>query len=201
MPLTEINIDKNTRIFLWKATESIDFLIDKYNLTIEKDFYKMKSLLHRKQYIAKMVLIKILKLDGLIYKNEAGKPFLKNDKFISISHSGLWVGIAISQQSIGLDIEKSQEKLVRISKKFMHKDDFGFQDKMDEKKLVWYWTAKESIYKLIGKRGLSFKEDIRIDEIDKNNSLGKAFIKKYDCKIDVFYKKIADNYILALSKC
>ncbi len=201
MSLIEVHIDKNTKVFLWKITESIDYLIDKYNLVLSNDFFKIKSEIHKKQFIAKILLLNHLKLSNLIYKNDVGKPFLENGQHISISHSGKYVGIAIGNTALGLDIEKQNDKLIRIQNKFIDSKDFEYQDIITKNKLLWYWTAKEAVYKLIGKRGLSFKNDIRIKSFDFKNYEGIVYIEKYNKHIYISFKKIDKDYLMAISQC
>ena len=72
----------------------------------------MKSELHRRAFLS---IRHLLGLEGyqdsnLIY-SDLGKPYLKDGKHISISHSHDFTGIIISDsQEVGIDIEKQSEK-------------------------------------------------------------------------------------------
>jgi phosphopantetheinyl transferase len=50
-----------------------------------------------------------------LYYDE-GKPHLKDDKYISISHSHHFSAIIVSK-SVGIDIELQREKIIRIADK------------------------------------------------------------------------------------
>jgi phosphopantetheinyl transferase len=68
---------------------------------------------------------------------------------------------SIKKLPVGIDIEKPVEKLGRISHRFLNEEEFN--DSMgDLRKLCIYWSGKEAIFKLNGKVGLNFKNDIRI---------------------------------------
>ena len=76
-----------------------------------------------------------------IYKDEKGKPYLDKD-YISISHSGEYVVVAISDFNIGVDIQKIEyrEKVVSLFS----------EEVTDEKMFTRLWTLKESYGKYLG---------------------------------------------------
>ena len=70
--------------------------------------------------------------------------------------------IAISDNSnIGLDVQFKESKIFNIQNKFLNKSEksnIGDDPTVDI--LTMVWTSKESIYKAIGLKGISFSENI-----------------------------------------
>ncbi len=131
-------------------------------------------------------------------KNEYGKPFLKNYTGVhfNISHSYAWVVCAVSDEPVGIDIEKIKPMDLDIAKRFFSKDEYeSLVSKNDYEQLQGFfefWSLKESYIKAWGK-GLSVPLDsftIRIDLQDikvlTDNEYNNCFFRQYD--IDKDYK-------------
>lgn len=117
--------------------------------------------------------------DIIIFTSENGKPYIKNlPVFFNISHSDDYVVCAVSDEEIGIDIEKIRYIKPSVAKKFFNADEikyvFGgkepdsFKDNMPEDVMFRFfevWTYKEACVKFTGK-GLS---DLG-SEIDVNSS-------------------------------
>jgi phosphopantetheinyl transferase len=186
----------DTTIYLWQITETEAELLKILDEDMPEYIKKYKSELHRKQLLARSILQKRLDLNDVLYKNEQGKPFLKNGKFISISHAGHYVGIAISKQAIGIDIEKFSDKLTRVISKFLNKNEKKITNQLDKQQLLQIWTAKESIYKLTGIPGLRFREDIEITEL--NQEFGKAVVQN-DTNISLFFEALSNDVLICMA--
>jgi len=183
----------DTIIHLWKITETIEELLEIFQNEMPEYISEHRSKLHQKQLLARSILQKSLSLDDILFKNEQGKPFLNNGEYISISHADNYVGLAISKHPIGIDIEKTSDKLTRIISKFLNKNEKNLPNQLDGKQLLHIWTAKESIYKLMGIRGLRFREDIEITELDRKT--GQALVKN-DTKIALFFEDLSDEVLI-----
>lgn len=98
---------------------------------------------------AAFLVKKFVKCEELKY-NEFGKPYAANGKYFNISHSGSFVGLAISDYEVGLDIEAILKKdMSFLSNIFDEKDLKGAS--LEDMYLLW--CNKESLSKCIG-RGL-----------------------------------------------
>ncbi|MBT8384343.1 MAG: 4-phosphopantetheinyl transferase, partial [Bacteroidia bacterium] len=106
MPLYKtINPKKNTKIYVWDITESLDDL-NNLNLSQKSDvrLRDMKSELHQKGFLSIRHLLKIAGYtDKDLYYNNHGKPHLTDGKHISITHSFTFSGIIISDDEVGID--------------------------------------------------------------------------------------------------
>ena len=187
-----------TKLYIWHITESLEQL-ESY-LTCKKtvEAKKYASVMHQKQYLAKQILLHryalIKKLDYLA----SGKPVLTDGQYISISHSGNYVAIAVGSQPVGIDIEKPNPKLIKISSRFKHPDDELPALTEELVQLQYLWTAKESIYKLAGMGGLNFKNNIRILSFEQFNIYGTALLKNRQ-KIKLFFNKLDDDFLLCVA--
>jgi len=111
----------------------------------------------------------------VIYNNE-GKPFIANDTHqISISHSGEWVAvIAHPKNKVGIDIECPNKKIEKVYSRFLSLTEqqtlFGDGD---VRKLYLAWSAKEALYKIIGREAVDFQNQLQILPFDITSNSGK----------------------------
>jgi 4'-phosphopantetheinyl transferase len=202
MPLYKtIKPNSHTTIFVWKIEESFDELSKEIELTTKsKDrLLSMKSELHQRGFLSVRHLMKEAGYtDFDLFYNENGKPHLKGEKHISITHSFTYSAIAISNNELGIDIEKNREKIkiiqhkfVNFERGFIHKDDDYIQQ------LTVIWGAKESLYKIYPFGGLTFKNDIDINsfQIADKKTTGYIKVDGWDKNYDIGFEQI-DGFTL-----
>jgi 4'-phosphopantetheinyl transferase len=195
MPLYKtIKPNIHTTVFVWKIEESFDELTDNIPLTnsSKKRVLSMKSELHQRGFLSIRHLLKEAGYNDFdLYYNNNGKPHLKDNKHISITHSFTFSAIIISDFEVGIDIEKNREKIKIIQHKFVNFER-GFINKNDNyiEQLTVIWGAKESLFKIYPFGGLTFKNDIDINPFTISNKKTTGFIKvkdwekKYDIRFD-----------------
>ena len=119
----------------------------------------------------------------IIDYNEFGKPSLRNDKRqISISHTQGMVAVQIGNKYAGVDVEKISGRVAKIAHKFLSPTELKAIDIKNQLLHMYaYWGAKETIYKIYGRRRLDFKENIKIEpfKIETKGSI-KANLKIED---------------------
>ncbi|MCF6294548.1 MAG: 4'-phosphopantetheinyl transferase superfamily protein [Flavobacteriaceae bacterium] len=164
MPLYKtIHPNSQTTVKIWKITESYDDLMQGIDLkpkSLER-VLAMKSEMHQRGFLSVRHLLKEFGYtDAELHYDANGKPYLKDGKYISITHSFTFSAIIISDYKIGVDIEKQREKIVRIANRFVDYESQYLTDENIEcvKKLTVIWCIKESLYKLFATSGLSFKK-------------------------------------------
>ena len=194
--LKEFIINPNTKIKLWKLNlGELDYYeLDEYDNNLIK---AKKNQLVREQFLA---VRKILHLENPCYKiryDESGKPFINSDLNISISHSKFMAAIVFSENNkAGIDIEHKENKIINIQNKFLNdseKLENEYQSNVDY--LTMIWTAKESIYKALGIKGVSFSDNIIIKDINKNKGYGYYINGKEKYKFDLIFFSIEDYII------
>ncbi|MBT8394583.1 MAG: 4'-phosphopantetheinyl transferase superfamily protein [Flavobacteriaceae bacterium] len=168
MPLYKtITPDSQTIVKIWKITESYEELLSPLKLKPEtlNRVSKMKSGIHQCGFLSvRHLLAQFGYSDQDLFYDENGKPHLVNDKEISITHSFNYSAIIISENKVGIDIEKQRPIITKIASKFV---DYEFEylkkDHNDYvKELTVIWCVKESLYKLFATKGLSFKKHIMV---------------------------------------
>lgn len=191
--LKEFIINYHTKIKLWKLNvgELNFFELDVHDSSLLK---LKKSQLAKEQFLA---VRKILHLENPSYKiryDESGKPSINSNLNISISHSKFMAAIVFSKHNkAGIDIEHKENKIINIQNKFLNyaeKLENEYQSNVDY--LTMIWTAKESIYKALGIKGVSFSDNIIIKNINKNKGYGYYTNGKEKYKFDLIFFSIEE---------
>lgn len=175
MPLYKtITVNPSTKVLIWKIEEDFGTLSVGIELTehCQKRVEGMKSDLHRRGFMSvRHLLAAEGYTDSDLYYDDKGKPHLKDNKKISITHSFIFSAIIIGAQEVGIDIEKQRPKILKIAQKFTPLEEYRTlaNDDAVMRKLTMVWGAKESIYKSFAEKGVSFLqhiyvEDFRLDE-------------------------------------
>jgi phosphopantetheinyl transferase len=87
----------------------------------------------------------------------SGKPCLE-EGYISISHTKGYVAVAYSRsREVAVDIEQYGERVVRVAPRFMNPAEDGGGDVWS---LLLHWSAKETVYKLVGDSAVDFAHSI-----------------------------------------
>jgi len=183
MPLYKIiQEEKNTKVLIWKITESLTELFSGVSLrdTCLQRLENMRSESHKKGFLSiRKLLEQVGYTDFDLFYDQNGKPNLKDGKHISITHSGEFSAIAISDQNTGIDIELRREKIIRIANKFTETE-LRFLDLSNtEQAIRWLtiiWGTKESIYKFYSINGLSLKKHIIVFPFDLNKKNIRAVV-------------------------
>jgi len=163
-----LTISPKTQVFIWKIEESIEELKTGISLTESNEarLNSMKSDLHQKGFLSIRHLLKELNLtDADLIYDEFGKPHLDNNRFISITHSFNFTAIIYSTETeVGIDIEKQRDKILKIAHKFTPFEEYKTIANHDAlvSKLTIVWGAKESLYKIYGKKKLLFLHHIYV---------------------------------------
>lgn len=199
MPLYKtINVNETTTVFVWKITETYEQLYNEVKLN-EKSHIRlsgMKSELHQRGFLSvRKLLQKAGYSDFDLLYDESGKPHLKNQKHISISHSHEFSAIILSDENIGIDLEMQREKIIRIADKFVESE-YDYLNKENTKdyikKLTVIWGAKEAIFKIQNEKGIGFGSHINVAPFEIGDKKGIAFlnfgniIKKFKINFEEF---------------
>jgi phosphopantetheinyl transferase len=118
-----------------------------------------------------------------------GAPYLENGPYISISHATGLVGLAENDKySIGLDLEIKANKAIRLHSKFLSENEQVVFNCNSETEMTACWSAKETLYKLAGRKKIDFKKELLLSPIEKNLWLGKIINPDHErwVKIAIF---------------
>ncbi|RKF04837.1 phosphopantetheinyl transferase [Tenacibaculum lutimaris] len=194
MPLYKtLTVNNHAKALIWKIDEPFEELSKGIFLTDENQqrVNGMKSDLHQRGFLSVRHLLKEIGYsdNDLVY-DEYGKPHLKDGNFISITHSFIFSAIIIStEQPVGIDIEMQRDKIVKIAHKFTPIEEYKSIANHDAlvSKLTIVWGAKESLYKIYGKKKLLFLENIYIEDFsfDTNETTGKILYEGETSDFDI----------------
>lgn len=100
------------------------------------------------------------------HKDDKGKPYLNNGAYCISLANAYPYGVAMVHKhaSVGIDIELPSNKLCRTQHKFLNHSEIELADNRPSY-LCAYWCVKEAIYKLYGRKLLSFKDQIRVNSL------------------------------------
>lgn len=123
----------------------------------------------RIEWLACRVAIRqLIEEQGMPYqglqKDGFGKPHLIGLPWhISLSHTGGWAAVVLHRSKpVGIDIEPIREQFKRVVPRVLSESEI-IHAAGDPNRLAVYWCAKEALYKLYGKRQLTFREHLHIE--------------------------------------
>jgi len=182
--LKDFIINNSTKILLWKIMPGE---LDEIHLSMDdKNLLKTRKGKNSKEYfLAVRKLLQNEDSELTIEYDSKGKPYLNKEKGISISHSNEIVAIGISNEiDFGIDIQHKTDKVFKIQNKFLSEMESKFLGKKEDlESLIKVWSAKESIYKALGKQGVSFANDLEIETINDKDFFRAGYYRKDNIKI------------------
>lgn len=189
MPVIQKINHPNYQIAIWDMSESINELIQ---LSQCLDISKFKTEKRKKEILCSRLLLSKFLPDKPISYNKYGAPEIKNEDFISISHSKNLTAVIVSKKKSGLDIEKISPKPLKLSPKFIAKNR---HINLCPEKATIIWCCKEAIYKHYQKGNIDFIKDIKINPfiVEDQGQLIARFKTK---KLTLNYKKINTHFLV-----
>ncbi|MDH5396569.1 MAG: 4'-phosphopantetheinyl transferase superfamily protein [Cyclobacteriaceae bacterium] len=196
---------------IWDITESLSALEQQLDIKMEDNSHL--PLTHEKKraewFSTRIMAREMMGYMGWsyhgIFKDQFGKPHFKHTSVqVSVTHSFPFVSVLIDKtKPVGIDMEYPNVKLLKIARRFLSEDELTFIDPNDTKMLAIAWGAKEALYKLHGRRKLSFREQLLLDPYTAENNEGQFSgkiidenIENYDLKYKIFEK---NDYILVFT--
>ncbi|WP_207429125.1 4'-phosphopantetheinyl transferase superfamily protein [Pedobacter sp. SYSU D00535] len=206
------HLDATTAFGVWKIEETAEELYSSLQLNKDEEAY-LQTLNNGKRNLhwlsTRVLLRKMLNTEKYIdcQVDEDGKPYLVNfPHHISFSHSFDYAAVMVSEDKpVGIDIELVKTKIDRVAKKFLCPDELAFIDNVHRiEHLYICWCAKEAIYKLQGKRNVSFKNHIRLNRFNyqEEGCFSARLEVDQECKsFEVYYEAFKDYMIGYVSGC
>lgn len=201
-------LNEFTILGVWKIEEDLKTLEGSVVLgNGDKKKYKVFASTSRKlEFLSvRALLAELLGEDARIVYNKNNKPFLKDgSRFISISHSHKLTAIMLStNEKVGIDLEYMSTNIGRIAFKFINRKEKLTKVAEDRKyHLYLHWCAKEALYKICDKEGISIKKNITIEPFEVKESgriCGKVSTYKINDSFDLYYTRY-DNYAIVWTK-
>jgi len=200
MPLVKIeDIAEKATVGAWEATESDAFFLSALTEGFLTGYEGNRfSEQRRREFLASRFLLKKVIRDDSVRLELASNGKLKtcNDRYhLSVSHSNqMAAAITSSKFPVGIDIEAVHPRVLRVMRKFLSATELkALGDNPEIWKVTLCWSAKESIYKMLGQPGLSFSQAITLNLPADNRSSFVAAVNNSPVKI---YFERTGNYIM-----
>lgn len=182
MALLLLKEEPEFKLGVWKIEEQMDFFAGPIT------FQSSSSNASRQiQQLATRYLLNLLHQDfpfSDIEIDEAGKPFIQDSQLnFNLSHTlSLAVVILSHTQSVGIDAEKINSRVLKIQQKFINEVEaanlVGKTEAEQISMLTKYWTIKEAVYKWWGKGSVDFANEICIQSNTNEEEVVKVNFKK-----------------------
>lgn len=207
--ITKHFLNEYSILGVWKIEEDLKTMEDMVTLGQEdrKKYKSFSSTSRKLEFLSvRALLAELLGKEASIVYNKNNKPFLKDgSRFISISHSNKLTAILCStNEKVGIDLEYMSSNIGAISFKFINRRE-KITREPDKRKyhLYLHWCAKEALYKICDKEGISFRRNITIEPFEVKESgeiKGKVHTKKINDSFDLFYTRYKDYAIVWTKK-
>jgi 4'-phosphopantetheinyl transferase len=206
--ITKHYLNEFSILGVWKIEEDLNTLLELVTLdNDEKKKYKGFSSNSRKlEFLSvRALLSELIGKEAKIVYNKNNKPFLKDgSRFISISHSHKLTSILLStNEKVGIDLEYMSTNIAAIAFKFLNRKEKVTKEQAERKyHLYIHWCAKEALYKICDKEGISIRRNITIEPFKLKESgeiKGHVHTEKINESFDLYYSKY-DNYAIVWTK-
>lgn len=206
--ITKHYLNESSILGVWKIEEDVDTLLGMVTLDNEdkKKYKAFTSNSRRLEFLSvRALLTELLGKDAKIVYNKNNKPFLKDgSRFISISHSNKLTAILCSvNEKVGIDLEYMGANIGKVAFKFINRHEKITKEKENKNyHLYLHWCAKEALYKICDKEGISIRRNISIEPFDIKDSgeiRGAVHTRRINESFDLFYSRY-DNYAIVWTK-
>jgi phosphopantetheinyl transferase (holo-ACP synthase) len=206
--ITKHYLNEFSILGVWKIEEDLDTLLGMVSLDgDDKKRYKGFSSNSRKlEFLSvRAMLAELIGKDAGIVYNKNNKPFLRDgSRFISITHSHKLTAILLStNEKVGIDLEYMSTNIASIALKFLNvKEKITKVSENRKYHLYIHWCAKEALYKICDKEGISIRKNITIEPFevkDAGEIRGRVHTDKINESFDLYYSKY-DNYSIVWTK-
>jgi 4'-phosphopantetheinyl transferase len=206
--ITKHYLNEFSILGVWKIEEDIEALLELVVLDNDekKKFKGFSSNSRKLEFLSvRALLSELIGKDARIVYNKNNKPFLKDgSRFISISHSHKLTAILLStNEKVGIDLEYMSTNIAAIAFKFLNRKEKVTKEQEERKyHLYIHWCAKEALYKICDKEGISIRKNLTIEPFqvkDAGEIKGHVHTDKINESFDLYYSKY-DNYAIVWTK-
>ena len=197
--------EENQTIGIWKIEEPPDFFLEKLIFSDWETSYfrRIKHPNRQASWLSSRYLIKILLETDVFVEllfDTNGKPILNHQGWrLSISHTHEYAAVYLAKdREVGLDIESSTRSVAPISHKFLSQEEWKMldNDQLDTH-LLLHWGAKETMYKIYGRKLLDFREHMFVEPFKPQKSgVIHGYINKHQKINCTMNYKVQDGYSL-----
>lgn len=200
MPLYKTFDTDDYHISVWKHAECDSF--DYERILTKEEKQKIEQMPTKKRWERIMIrqLLSQILPNTIIQYEENGNPYLlHSDKKISISHSYPYAVLAISDEPIGVDLEKISDKILRVKEKFLHEEEKKWiGEEFSPEILTAIWSMKEALYKVHPSKLWSLKKYYWVHPFQLNSKplgFGQVFNEERNDTFVLEWLRIEDYFL------
>jgi 4'-phosphopantetheinyl transferase len=206
--ITKHYLNESSILGVWKIEEDINTLLNLVVLDADdrKKYKSFTSTSRRLEFLSvRALLAELLGKEAKIVYNKNNKPFLKDgSRFISISHSHKLTAILCSKtEKVGIDLEYMGANIGAFAFKFINRKEKITKDPENSRyHLYLHWCAKEALYKICDKEGITIRKNITIEPFEVKDSgviKGAVNTRRINDSFDLYYSRY-DNYAIVWTK-
>ena len=207
MPLEKIHHEHDQTWALWRLDEDEDTLAKMLD-NAEQVSAGITNPHKRLEYLGGRLLVKVVMNSiGLVYegihKDQYGKPFPAGCAYqLSLTHSYPYVAVLLDQhKAAGIDLEQPKAKLLKVAPRVLNRDEL-IDAGQDIVKHCIYWSAKEALVKIYGRKDLILAENLLIDSFlrqEKGDIIGRIIVRGEETTVPLRYI-VSSDFVLVYSK-
>lgn len=191
----QIDINRDCIATLRAITENESTLQERLSLTIseQEDLAGISHPAQRIEWLACRVAIRqLVEAQGMPYgglqKDEFGKPHLVDSPWhVSLSHTAGWAAAVLHRsRPVGIDIEPIRDQFRRVVPRVLSESEIAHAAG-DPNRLAIYWCAKEALYKLYGKRQLTFRDHLHVEPFADHAEqlIGYVYLPNHEVQLTI----------------
>jgi phosphopantetheinyl transferase len=195
--------DSGAHLLVWEAKEDAEELFASLPSTIltDAEYLTAKTEQKKLELLCSRVAIRHLAAElGIdfegIKKDQHGKPYMVGTPWeMSITHSKKFMAVVMHPtKPVGVDIERPQEKMWRITERLYSPTEIEAIGN-DLNTMSIYWSAKEALYKLYGRRGTDFKENLKVFQ-EGNQLKGEIIMPDHQQVHDIHVEPVGSYFLV-----
>ncbi len=194
----------NGMLGIWELNESSSTLLRDFRLSEKEQaaYNKISNERRKREFLAVRILLQnMIKEKRELQYTSSGKPFIDRNFCISISHSAELAVVLLTDKPAGIDVENLQRNTEKIATRFLSDTELQHTNSTPNPSYtrIFYWCAKEAMFKCTSPDGVEFKSQILIEPFLPDNSRGKFYgqlVKNNRLINFVFYYCVVKNNAL-----
>lgn len=194
------------QIAIWKidAKETEGFDINQLSLHDQKRLQSIKNPGRRAEFLAaRLALIHIIEEAPNISYSDRGAPQIEHWQGISLSHNRDYAAAMASRShQVGIDLEAYRTRMIQLAPRYMSKQELhAIGPEAPLEHLAAYWSAKETMIKLLDAPELDLRQEIRVAPFKLGESAQSKALVRGPGKSTLFplYFKMENDYCLCFS--
>lgn len=167
---------------IWEVKESLPELLSLLPADVPMPAYKSES--RQVEWVVTHLLVQqILGRFALVRHHESGAPYLDGiSQHISISHTKGYVAVSMTEEPLGIDIERISNRAQRVRSRYMDENEGFSEAKEPEVEATLIWSAKEAVFKILPiQEGVNFLTQIRTEKFPYTGEGSFMAVGKNSC--------------------